>query len=127
MTRTEYIKRLRELYLAANNSDNENKANWMRGDECAVHCQAYDKIIQHMGISGLNWLEGEEHSDEELSEIARGGIERHLGDVCDGGSSADAIYDEAYTLGFDALVDAGVSPDIARQYAREQAQLIAQP
>jgi hypothetical protein len=40
---------------------------------------------------------------ERLLEIARGNIERHLGDVCEGDDSADSIFDEAYTLAFDAL------------------------
>lgn len=67
---------------------------------------------------------------EKLEEIARGNIERHLGDVVadyeDEESAADAIYDEAYTLAFDALADAGVdhkkAQDIAQRIARGYAQ-----
>lgn len=60
-----------------------------------------------------------------LEEIALGNIERNLGDVAE--ESADAIYDEAYVLGFDALVDAGVDHQTARKVARSVAQRFAQP
>jgi hypothetical protein len=62
-----------------------------------------------------------------LLPIARGNIEQHLGDVCEGEDSADSIYDEAYTLGFDALHDAGVDDATAREVAREVAMCFAQP
>lgn len=64
---------------------------------------------------------------ERLTEIARGNVERHLGDVCDGDDSADAIYDEVYTLAFDALHDAGVENDLARSIATELGQSFANP
>jgi hypothetical protein len=59
MVRTEYIRCLQRLYKAANNSDNENKPTWMRGDECAVHCNALEKILEDMGVPGNDpdWLE----------------------------------------------------------------------
>ena len=41
--------------------------------------------------------------------------------------SADSIYSEAYTLGFDALVDAGVDRETAGRVAQEIAQGMAQP
>jgi hypothetical protein len=66
-------------------------------------------------------------TDDELRDIARGNIERHLGDVCEGEDSADSIYDEAYTLAFDALHDKGVNDDKARTIAQEIAQGMAQP
>jgi hypothetical protein len=66
-------------------------------------------------------------TEDEMRDKARGNIERHLGDVCDGEESADAIYDEAYTLGFDALHDAGVNVETARRIAAEVAQTFAQP
>lgn len=59
MTRREYIILLRKLYLVANLSDaNDNPArpDWLTGDECAEHCQAYDRIAAHMNLSE-NWLE----------------------------------------------------------------------
>jgi hypothetical protein len=59
----------------------------------------------------------------EWREIARGNIERHLGD-CE--ASEDSIYDEAYTLAFDALVDAGCPERKARELASEAAQPFAQ-
>lgn len=67
-------------------------------------------------------------TNERMEEIAIGNIERHLGDVCcDGDESADAIYDEAYTLAFDALSDAGVANKLARVVAANVAQRFAQP
>lgn len=65
--------------------------------------------------------------DDECREIARGAIERHLGDVCTGDDSADSIYDEAYTIAFDALHDKGATNEQAQTIAREVAQAIAQP
>ena len=50
MVRSEYIRCLQRLYLAANNSDNEEKATWMRGDECRIHCNAFETILEDMGI-----------------------------------------------------------------------------
>lgn len=64
-------------------------------------------------------------NQQRMEEIAVGNIERHLGDVCD--ESADAIYDEAYTLAFDALADAGIDHAKARLVAAEVAQRYAQP
>lgn len=64
---------------------------------------------------------------DQMEEIARGNIAQHLGDVCEGEDSADSIYDEAYTLGFDALADAGVDHETARRVAKSVAQCFAQP
>ena len=70
-------------------------------------------------------------TETEMEEIARGSVERHLGDVAADYESeeaaADAIYDEACTLAFDALVDAGVDHATARQVAAQVAQCYAQP
>lgn len=70
-------------------------------------------------------------TSQQLEEIARGGIERNLGDVAADYESeealADAIYDEAYTLAFDALADAGVEHAQARKIAASVAQCYAQP
>ncbi len=65
----------------------------------------------------------------QMEELARSNVERHLGDCFDGEGepSADSIYDEACTLGVDALIDAGVAPVIARGIARSVAQCFAQP
>lgn len=67
----------------------------------------------------------------QMEEIARGNIERHLGDVAADYESeeeaADAIYDEAYTLAFDALADAGIDHKKAREVAASAAQCYAQP
>lgn len=65
--------------------------------------------------------------NNRMEEIAVGNVERHLGDVCEGDDSPDAIYDEAYTLAFDALVDAGYSSAMARSVAANVAQRYAQP
>lgn len=64
---------------------------------------------------------------ERLREIARGNVERHLGDVTDGDASPDSIYTEALTLAHDALIDAKVDEQTAAEIAREVAQSIAQP
>ena len=68
---------------------------------------------------------------DQLIQIARGGVERSLADVAADYDSeeaaADAIYDEAFTLGFDALIDKGVDPMLAAEIARHVAQLYAQP
>ncbi len=66
-------------------------------------------------------------TDDQLREIARGGIERHLGDVVDEDHSPDDIYDEAYTLAHDALIAAGVDYDTARRVSQQVAMEIAQP
>jgi hypothetical protein len=64
-----------------------------------------------------------------MREIARASVERHRGDLaamypdeeCTGGS----LYDEAYTLAFDALVDSGVGSRTARRVAAEVARCFA--
>lgn len=64
---------------------------------------------------------------ERLEEIARGNIERNIEVEADpetGELSADAIYDEAYTLGFDALADAGVDHKTAGEIASHVASLL---
>lgn len=63
---------------------------------------------------------------ERMIEIARGNIERNLSDaVAEDGE--DAIYDTAYTLAFDALHDAGVKNEEAREIASLVATGYAQP
>lgn len=64
---------------------------------------------------------------EQWLEIARGNIERHLGDCVDGDASEDSIYDEAHTLALDALIDAGCPEDLRGSIAQEVAQCFAQP
>jgi len=59
-------------------------------------------------------------------EIARGNIERNLAQ-CVEEDGADAVFDSAYTLAVDALIDAGCAPDLAREIAKEEAQVFAQP
>jgi hypothetical protein len=70
-------------------------------------------------------------TEEQMNEIARGNIEQHLGDVAaeyeSEEAAADSIYDEAYTLGFDALHDAGVDYVTARRIAAHVARNYAQP
>ena len=62
----------------------------------------------------------------DLYELARGNMERHLGDVTNGDASPDSIYDEAYTLAFDALKGKCDDAD-AREIAHNIAQGVAQP
>lgn len=66
---------------------------------------------------------------EQMRDIAVGNVERHLGDCFDGDEepSTDALYDECYTLAFDALVDKHVDNQTARDIAREVATCYAQP
>lgn len=61
----------------------------------------------------------------EMEALAWGAIERHLGDVAE--ESEDALYDEAYTIACDALVDAGCPLNDCRSVAQSLAQRIAQP
>lgn len=62
-------------------------------------------------------------NENKLYDIARGNIERHLGDVAD----EDSMYDEAYTLAHDALIGAGVEPRTASRIAQDIATSYAQP
>lgn len=55
--------------------------------------------------------------DERLKQIARENIERHLGDVFEEGSPAEFVRESAYTLGVDALVDAGFNQEEAAAIA----------
>jgi hypothetical protein len=70
-------------------------------------------------------------TEEQMREIARGNVERHLGDIAaehpDEELPADSIYQEAYTLAFVALVEAGVEHETARDIAGEVARSYAQP
>lgn len=76
-------------------------------------------------------------TEDQMREIARGNIEQNLSDAiaedcADLGeyaaeAVADAIYDSAYILGFDALHDKGVDNETARRIASEVAQCFAQP
>lgn len=60
------------------------------------------------------------------AEIAREAIERHLGDVIDCEASADAIYDEAYTIALDALIDHGFNFRDVGHIAAAAAQAVSQ-
>lgn len=63
--------------------------------------------------------------DDLLREIARGAIERHIGDLVPDGATADRIYGEAYVLAFDALFN--LCPlNTARRIAEGEAQKVAQ-
>jgi hypothetical protein len=65
-------------------------------------------------------------TDEEMVQMAWGNVERNLGCVA-GEDSEDDIYDEAYTLAFDVLADAGITHATARAIAARVAQSFAQP
>lgn len=65
-------------------------------------------------------------NEDKMVDIARGAIERSLGDVCDP-NSPDSIYDEAFVLAHDALIDEGVPADVATRIAQRCAQDVAQP
>jgi hypothetical protein len=66
---------------------------------------------------------GTMNEDDQLREIARGNIERHLGDC----ENADEIYENALTLATDALLDAGVERSKAQSIALELAMCYAAP
>lgn len=66
-------------------------------------------------------------TEERMRDIARGAIERNLGDVVDEDTSPDGVYDEAFVLAHDALLDAGVPADVATKIASELARDLAQP
>lgn len=70
-------------------------------------------------------------TEKRMHDIARGAIERHLGDCVDeedgGEPSADTLYDNAFVLAHDALRDAGVDNTTALRIAQYEAQCIAQP
>lgn len=80
----------------------------------------YYKKESDMPVGKKNW-----------AEIARGAIERHLGDVIPGEDvdqpSPDTIYDEARTLAHDALIEAGCDPATAARVADDEARKVAQP
>lgn len=65
--------------------------------------------------------------ENRLRELARSNVEANLGSCVDEGDSPDTVYDEAYTLAFDKLADAGIPHDICRDLATEVAQGYAQP
>ncbi len=63
---------------------------------------------------------------KKMRDIAIGGIEQ--GVDCDPDTvSADTMYEECYTLAFDALVDAGYDNFTAGSVASTEAQRFAQP
>ena len=69
---------------------------------------------------------------DEMTEIARGNVERNLSDAVgedypDGVPSPDAMYDEVFTLALDALLDRGVEHELAGQVAVSLAQSYANP
>ncbi len=64
-------------------------------------------------------------TDDQMMDIAWANIERHLGD-CET-ATEDDIYENAYVLAFDKLVDMGVDRDTARRIARDCARCFAQP
>lgn len=68
-------------------------------------------------------------TEEQMREIARGNVERHLGaDFPEGEEpTADMIYDDAFVLASDALRDAGVKPSEANRVAQQIAMEFAQP
>lgn len=68
--------------------------------------------------------------ESRLEDIARGNVERHLDNVSshlDDVISPDEIYDEAYTLGHDALIKVGCDTDTACRIAEHVARCYAQP
>lgn len=65
-------------------------------------------------------------TDEQWLEIARGHVERHLGDVVDS-EDPDSIYEEALILAHDALLDGGCENPKAMELATTIALSFANP
>lgn len=64
MSKREYVEMLAKLYYVANLSDardNPARPAWLKGHECAAHCQAFDKIVNDLGLGEIwgNILEGD--------------------------------------------------------------------
>ena len=61
MTKREYVEMLAKLYYQANLSDSDRAEGWQHKTDSAVHCQAFDQIVRHMGLSSIwaNILEGD--------------------------------------------------------------------
>lgn len=61
MTKREYVEALAKVYYVANMSDTENRKEWQKIDDSAIHCQAIDKIVRDMGLSEIwgNIIEGD--------------------------------------------------------------------
>jgi hypothetical protein len=55
-------------------------------------------------------------TDDEARKIAQDAVDRHIGDVAE---EAEDLREEAYTIAFDALYDAGVDNDTAWRIAVE--------
>jgi hypothetical protein len=68
-------------------------------------------------------------TEERMHDIARGAIEQNLGDCVDedGEASSDTLYDNAFVLAHDALIDSGIDAATATRIAQYEAQCIAQP
>jgi len=66
-----------------------------------------------------------DYDKERWRKIARGNIERNLAQ-CIEEDGADAVFDSAYTLAVDALIDAGCDRNLAMSIAKEEAQMFAQ-
>lgn len=64
---------------------------------------------------------------QEMMDFAWSNVERNLGSCIEDGATEDDVYDEAYTLAFDALADKGVPHATARSVAVQIAQRFAQP
>lgn len=60
---------------------------------------------------------------DQMMEVARGNVERHLGDC----EETDDIFEGVYILAFDALHDAGIPDEEAQLVAQELAMSYAQP
>jgi hypothetical protein len=64
---------------------------------------------------------------QEMMDLAWSNVERNLGCCVEDGATEGDVYNEAYTLAFDALADKGVSHATARSVAVQVAQRFAQP
>lgn len=58
---------------------------------------------------------------KELQQLARRAIEIHLGDVVSEDAIYEELYDNAFVLAHDALIDVGVAAHVASWVAGEEA------
>jgi len=92
ISKIDYVKKLAAIYYAANlsDSDSEDRPVWMHGDECSIHCQAIDRIVEDMGLSEIwcNIIEGD--CLDQLEEVQR--------DMSAPPVSARVVEDEGFRL-----------------------------
>jgi hypothetical protein len=83
-------------------------------------------MTRHVCTNSMTVVD-EAKNEARLRDIARGAIESHLGDVLEGEETPDMIFEHAYTIALDRLMDEGVPARTARNVAQDVATCLAQP